>query len=230
MLFLLKYLDYFHTDTNWRLSLKLSLYGNIDNNGFLRGHLLAQLTQTLSSEAVFNLEGQDDLSTWIWNLEHKGKLSTSRAEITSTSICAFSYYQRVTPKLSLGTRLTYLHPLRQTKLMFIARLRNKQNICSFTYSGMLNSLSLSYVRKIQPRVGFATEIVYSLREGSSFTSLGFKYSLRKVVFHSKITSNDELSTSLEMGFPIVKLTFTAKMDYKVKKYYAGIRVSIGPVL
>ncbi|KAJ6243932.1 import receptor subunit tom40 [Anaeramoeba flamelloides] len=208
----------------------ISLIGNIENNGLLHGHLLAQLSDDLTFQTAFKIteNNKETLSNGIANLEYFGSNWTGKFEARSNNTFICSYYQRITKNLNIGTRLTRFKTDGNNALMYIARYETKKTISTFSYSDFLNYIALSYVHKINSRIGFASEIVYSIRDHSSFTSLGFKYSMRKSSFQTRFTSRNEIATSLDLNFPMVSLGFSAKLDYKTHKYYAGIRVKIGP--
>ncbi|KAJ3428588.1 import receptor subunit tom40 [Anaeramoeba flamelloides] len=208
----------------------ISLVGNIDDKGLLCGHILAQLSAQLTFQTAFKIAQNDReiFSSGIATLEYFGSDSTGKIEVRSNNALICSYYQKITKKLNIGTRFTHFQKEKSNAVMLIARYQTDKTISTFSYSDFLNYIALSYVHKISSRIGFASEIVYSLRDHSSFTSLGIKYSMRKTSFQTRFTSRNEIASSLDLEFPMVSLGFSAKLDYKTHKYFAGIRVKIGP--
>ncbi|KAJ3435557.1 import receptor subunit tom40 [Anaeramoeba flamelloides] len=206
----------------------MSLVGNMDMNGFLRGNFLARLSQRMFVQSSFNVSKRESNSNGVINAEYMGKDWTGRMEYQSTKTFTSSYYQRLTKKLSVGLRLTYFNPNKASSIMLMGRHVGEKSISTFTYSDFLKYISLSYVHKITPRIGFGTEFYFNLANYSSFTSLGFKYSLRNAIFQSRLTSTGQLETCVSLAFPIVTLGFSVTMDYLNDKYSAGIKVHLGP--
>ncbi|KAJ6233906.1 import receptor subunit tom40 [Anaeramoeba flamelloides] len=206
-----------------------SLIGNIDNNGFLRGNLLTKFNDKLFLDTTFNIHQNNKTtnSDGNYSFNYFEKYWTGNLELQSNQLVVLSYYQKLFKKLNLGVKYTYFIPEKESKLLYIGRYETEKNISTISYSDLFNYLAVSYVHKITPRVGFATEIVYSFRDDSSFTSLGIKYSLRKSSFQSRLTSNGEICSALELHFPKVTLGFSVKMDYHNEKYFAGVSAKIG---
>ncbi|KAJ3432235.1 import receptor subunit tom40 [Anaeramoeba flamelloides] len=231
------------------------LQGNLNQMGLLQGGFFKKILPRLllttnfqiapkikdsqENEAQTTVNPNNSLSFLSGALEYFGKNSTSEIELASDPYLKVSYLRNIRPDALIGFQ--YINskgrydPKRKSKhshsVKVVGKISKPKEALSLILSKSPSFFCTQYVRKITPRIGFASEFVYSLVENQfqekSLTSVALKYAMRQSSFQTRVSSSGDLTSSLEIKTSKSTAKFSTLINYPKEFYSIGFGLKMG---
>ncbi|MBA0788349.1 hypothetical protein Gotri_000131, partial [Gossypium trilobum] len=205
----------------------LMLIGRVLTDGRLNARVKWDLTDNLTVKANAQLTNEPHMSHGMFNFDYKGKDYRSQFQIGNGALFGASYFQSVTPHLSMGGEVFWAGQHRKSGIGYAGRYETDKMVATgqVASTGMV---ALSYVQKVSEKVSLASDFMYNYMSKDVTASVGYDYILRQCRLRGKIDSNGCTTAFLEerlnMGLNFI---LSAEIDHKKKDYKFGFGLTVG---
>ncbi|KHG00734.1 Mitochondrial import receptor subunit TOM40 -like protein [Gossypium arboreum] len=205
----------------------LMLIGRVLTDGRLNARVKWDLTDNFTVKANAQLTNEPHMSHGMFNFDYKGKDYRSQFQIGNGALFGASYFQSVSPHLSLGGEVFWAGQHRKSGIGYAGRYETDKMVATgqVASTGMV---ALSYVQKVSEKVSLASDFMYNYMSKDATASVGYDYILRQCRLRGKIDSNGCTTAFLEerlnMGLNFI---LSAEIDHKKKDYKFGFGLTVG---
>ncbi|KAK8648063.1 hypothetical protein V6N13_128825 [Hibiscus sabdariffa] len=158
---------------------QLMLIGRVVTDGRVNARVKWDLTDNLTVKANAQLTNEPHMSHGMFNFDYKGKDFRSQFQMGNGALFGASYFQSVTPHLSLGGEVFWAGQHRKSGIGYAARYETDKMVATgqVASTGMV---ALSYVQKVSEKVSLASDFMFNYMSRDVSASVGYEYILRQV--------------------------------------------------
>lgn len=197
------------------------------SSGRVLGRLLINHSPALTTKVVADVGPEPDSSRVTCDFDYRAMRSSSQVKVASGRIFALSHLHSVSKSLAFGGEA-----LVQARSGFAAvtlggRYTNASHTASLSVA-TFGPIIASYVRKVSPKVSFATELFVDGRTKDSLVTMGYRFDLSTSTVIGHIDSTGKVAATLEERInPALSLILSAQLDHPKEAYSFGFGVNIG---
>ncbi|XP_076933504.1 mitochondrial import receptor subunit TOM40-1-like [Bidens hawaiensis] len=178
---------------------RLILLGRVMTDGRVNGGVRCDLSENLTMRANAQLTSEPGMSQGLFNFDYKGSDYRTQLKFGNGALLGASYFQSMTPRLSLGGEVSYDGEHRKSDVGYAARYNTDKMVAAGQFASTGN-VALSYVQKVS----------------------------KKCRIRGKIDSNGCISAFLEEKLNVgLKFILSAELDHKKKDYKFGFGLTAG---
>lgn len=204
-------------------------------DGRVNGRVFINHTPALTSKinadvgpkpAVATQPGMDG-NKGSWDLDYRGSDFAANFKLASPGIVAVSYLQSVTPWLALGGEGFYQSMAEFSALTAAVKYSWEKDLMTLSMASY-GPIIASYVRKVNPKVSFATECIVDARNMESHVTVGYRFEFKNATVVGNVDSGGRIAATLEERInPALSLTLSGELDHSKEDYKFGFGVNIG---
>jgi mitochondrial import receptor subunit TOM40 len=207
------------------------LMGRMDNSGRMDGqwhHTYPTHVDTHRVQASLAPNSIKE-SHLMCDFEHRGADYTGGLKfgLMEGPLVGISYFQAVTPRIALGGEGYYLDARKVTNVNIRGRYTDNAITACSTLSST-GTISLSLSRRINNRLGLATEIEVAPATLQSHASVGIEALMRQSKFQANISSTGLIQSLLQSIIaPNCSILLCAIVDHRKDIYKFGAGIQLG---
>ncbi|XP_076957249.1 mitochondrial import receptor subunit TOM40-1-like [Bidens hawaiensis] len=206
----------------------IDTFWKVMTNGRVNGGVRCDLSENLTMRANAQLTSEPGMSHGLFNFDYKGSDYRSQLKFGNGALLGASYFQSMTPHLSLGGEVSYDGEHRKSGVGYAARY-NMDKMVAVGQVANTGNVALSYVQKVSKRyLSLASDLIYSHTLKDITASFGYDYRLHQCRLRGKIDSNGCIYAFLEEKLNVgLKFILSAELDHKKKDYKFGFGLTAG---
>ncbi|KAJ3429600.1 import receptor subunit tom40 [Anaeramoeba flamelloides] len=217
------------------------LQGNIDQMGTVRGAYFHKLLPRLLMNTNFRISKVNSYDTNFVSssFEYFGQNSTTEVELSTDHHFVLSHLRTVLPGYSCGVEVKKKIGDQNTQsnaivalprsLKVVGKIKKNRDVLSVILSKGPNFFCTQYVKKVTPRIGLASEFLYSSngqKNHELLSSFAVKYAMRNSKFQTRLTSNGEIYSLLNLKNSSNTYQFSTRINYPKDLYSIGFGMRI----
>ena len=206
------------------------LIGRMDNMLRLDAqlHMTSPVSKNLIHRVQASVQSKLDDTHVVLDNEYKGLDFTATAKVGDGYLFGCSYFQAVTPRIALGGEFLWLGARRSANVTARARYTDNNVTAILTGSTAKETVQASFLRKVNNRVGLATEIEFAPASLDAHVSIGGEFIMRQSKFQANVTSKGIIQVVLqEIVAPNLSLLLSGIVDHKKDAYKFGVGLQLG---
>lgn len=197
------------------------------SNGRVLGRLLVNHSPALTTKVVADVGPEPDSSRVTCDFDYRAMRSSSQIKVASGRIFAFNHLHSVSKSLALGGEALVQARSGFAAVTLGAKYSNASQTASLSVA-TFGPVIASYVRKVNPKVSFATELFVDGRTKDSLVTMGYRFDLSTSTVIGHIDSTGKVAATLEERInPALSLILSAQLDHPKEAYSFGFGVNIG---
>eukprot|EP00298_Acanthocystis_sp_HF-20_P002318 c12743_g1_i1.p1 GENE.c12743_g1_i1~~c12743_g1_i1.p1 ORF type:complete len:295 (+),score=123.38 c12743_g1_i1:54-938(+) len=201
------------------------LSGRISPQGFLYARIFRQLTPKITTKIEAQVPVRPKPVSVQFEADYSGPSYTVGGKCSNDGYVTASILKSVTPRLVIGGEGIY-HP-RMQGASFVSRYETRHFVGN-ALVGTYGVVNLSYMRKVNSRVGLATSLQVNVPGREVVYAAGYSFNLRQANVKARVDSNGTIGCILEEKItPNFIFSLSSYVDYSKQDYKFGFGVSIG---
>lgn len=217
----------FALNANYFTNSLVMLSRTTPSEGRVNARIFVNHSPALVSKIVADVSPDPDSSRLSYDLDYRAARSSSQLKAASGRVLAINHLHAVTPKLSLGAEIFCQTRSGLAALTLAAKYQDAHRIASIS-AASFGPIVASYVRKVNPKVSFATEMFVDTNSNESHVTMGYRFDLSSATVIGNVDSSGKVSATLEERVnPAFSLTLSGELDHAKENHNFGFGVTIG---
>lgn len=197
------------------------------SNGRVNARVFVNHTPALTTKLVADVGPEPDSSRISCDFDYRATRSSSQLKLASGRILALSHLHGITPTISVGGEAFLQARAGFSAVTLAAKYKDASRSASLSLA-TFGPVIVSYVRNVNPKVSFATELFVDARTRESHVTLGYRFDLSTSTVIGHVDSTGKVAATLEERInPALTLTLSGELDHAKESHNFGFGVNIG---
>lgn len=197
------------------------------SNGRVNARVFINHSPALTTKLVAEVGPEPDSSRLSCDFDYRASRSCSQVKLTTGRVMAISHLHAISSKVSIGGEAFFQAQAGFSAITVAAKYADASRAVSLSLA-TFGPLSASYVRKVNPKVSFASEIFVDSRTKESLLTAGYRFDLTNASVVGHVDSTGKVAATVEERInPALTLTLSGEVDHGKQSHNFGFGVNIG---